>query len=895
MGSIKTCKAVLRSAPVQAKGLLYLILYLLVLAAEPVVAANLESLHNSFVAPPANARIMMRWWWFGPAVTDDELARELLAMKAAGIGGVEIQTVYPLNLDDPAKHFRNLPYLSNDYLRALHFAYETARQLGLRVDLTLASGWPYGGADVPVNEAAGRLRVERAAVPDGAGSVPVPAMENGERLLAAFAMPGSRRVENVQNGRVQVPQGAKEMLFFIASRTGQQVKRAAVGAEGFVLDHYDHAAVADYLAQTGARLLSAFEPGAPYAVFSDSLEVFGSDWTGDFLAQFRKLRGYDLTPYLPALAEDIGPKTMAIRHDWGETLTDLADANYLTQIRDWAHAHHTLFRSQTYGVPPVALSSNALVDLPEGEGAHWRQFAPARWAASASHLYGRPVTSAETWTWIHPPPFRATPLDLKQEADRMFLQGINQLIGHGWPYSPPSAGEPGWTFYASGALNAHNPWFEVMPDLALYLQRMSFLLRQGKPANDVALYLPTDDAWAGFTLGKDSVDRSMGRLLGPKIIPQILNAGFNFDFIDDRAIATVGIPYRIVVLPGVERMPVATAEKLRDFVAHGGIVIATRRLPSLAPGLLEQKTGTPMLRAIMRNLFAASNSRARLIASDDGLSAALETELQPDFAVASAQSAIGFVHRKVAGAEIYFVVNTSNEPVQTMATVRVRGMKAAWWNPFTGKVSAALRSGDRVVLKLAPYESRVLVFAKGLAAPPPLSEAEARKIDLSAGWTVTFPSLRRTVHMDKLRSWTDDPQTHFYSGLAVYEKTVQAPRAGHFVLDFGKGTPVTGSERQGTRAWLESPVREAAVVYINGKKAGSIWHPPYRLDVFLRAGSNQLRVVVGNLAINKIAGEAPPDYQLLNLRYGKRFSPEGGRIAQPLPSGLLGPVTLEAK
>ncbi|MGH9581795.1 MAG: glycosyl hydrolase, partial [Bryobacteraceae bacterium] len=303
--------------------------------------AGLETLHSAFIHPPANARIMMRWWWFGPAVTDEELACELRAMKAGGIGGVEIQTVYPLDLDDPAKHFRNLPYLSAGYLHALHFAFDTAKKLGLRVDLTLASGWPYGGAEVPVNEAAGRLRVERATVPDGTRSVPVPAMENGEKLLAVFLMPDSRRVEDIQNGRVQIPEGTHAVLFFIASRTGQQVKRAAVGAEGFVLDHYDRDAVEHYLAHTGARLLSAFQPGAPYAVFSDSLEVFGSDWTSNFLAEFRKLRGYDLTPYLPALAGDMGAQTMAIRHDWGETLTELTEANYLTPVREWAHAHHT--------------------------------------------------------------------------------------------------------------------------------------------------------------------------------------------------------------------------------------------------------------------------------------------------------------------------------------------------------------------------------------------------------------------------------------------------------------------------------------------------------------------------------------------------------------------------
>ena len=99
--------------------------------------------------------------------------------------------------------------------------------------------------------------------------------------------------------------------------------------------------------------------------------------------------------------------------------------------------HGTLFRSQSYGTPPVTLSSDALVDLPEGEGSQWRRFTATRWAASASHLYGRPVTSSETWTWLHSPVFRATPLDMKAEADLHFLQGVNQLIGHGFPYSPP--------------------------------------------------------------------------------------------------------------------------------------------------------------------------------------------------------------------------------------------------------------------------------------------------------------------------------------------------------------------------------------------------------------------------------------------------------------------------
>jgi hypothetical protein len=96
------------------------------------------------------------------------------------------------------------------------------------------------------------------------------------------------------------------------------------------------------------------------------------------------------------------------------------------------------------------------------------------------------------------------------------------------------------------------------------------------------------------------------------------------------------------------------------------------------------------------------------------------------------------------------------------------------------------------------------------------------------------------------------------------------------------------------RAWIDSPVREAAVVYINDKRAGAVWAPPYELDVtaLLVPGVNRIRVVAGNTAINHMAGRPLPSYRLLNLRYGERFTPQDMSNLQPLPSGLLGPVTL---
>src|ERR1039458_7684739 len=227
--------------------------------------ASIADLRRAFEEPPADARIMVRWWWFGPAFTNDELERELRTMKEGGIGGVEVQPVYPLEIDNPEQGIRNLPYLSDGFLEALRFTGEKTRELGLRFDLTLGSGWPFGGPHIPITQAAGLLRIERLPVPAGATSAPPPALAAGESLIASFPDPDH----------------ARTALVFISSHTRMMVKRAAVGAEGFVLDHYDRTAISTHLHAVGDRLAQAFGKNPPHAVFSDSLEVERSDWRSE--------------------------------------------------------------------------------------------------------------------------------------------------------------------------------------------------------------------------------------------------------------------------------------------------------------------------------------------------------------------------------------------------------------------------------------------------------------------------------------------------------------------------------------------------------------------------------------------------------------------------------------
>ena len=878
--------------------------------------SDIETLERGFKTPPDDARIMMRWWWFGPTVTKAELEREMILMEAGGIGGFEIQPVYPVVLDDPSKGLKNLPFLSPEFLDALKFTQEKAKELGLRVDLTIGSGWPYGGPSVPVTQAAGRLRVERVKVAANQRRIPIPHINEGEKLLSIFH--DLNQLNDIKDGAVWLPanpETATEILFFISSRTGMQVKRPSVGAEGFVLDHYDQNAIESYLKNVGDPMMKSFAGNPPYAIFCDSLEVFNSDWTSDFLEEFQKRRGYDLKPYLPALVKDIGKDTAAIRQDWGRTLNELLNERFMIPMQTWAKRNNTKFRIQGYGLPPATIASNAYADISEGEGAQWKVLRAARWASSANHLYGRNITTSETWTWLHSPSFRATPLDMKAEADLHFLQGINQLIGHGWPYTAEGQEYPGWRLYAAAALNEKNPWWIVMPDLSKYLQRTSWILRQGQPANDIAFYLPNSDAYAGFVNGKvHYMIEALKDRIGEDVVAKTLEAGYNLDFFDDEVLNQIGSvknnslqlganQYKAVILPNVERIPLNTLRKLEEFTKNGGIVIATRQAPNVAPGFKATDAERKEIQEISARIFSGANAKVVVVKDEKNeLAGKLNSLLQADFALEKPVNEIGFIHRHTENAEIYFVANSSNLTQNLNATFRVKGMQAEIWNPMDGSVIGASTMENNSTTKLPfilePYESRIVIFTSRKSANPGMAKTKTPdELDISNDWKLTINNQSSTVK--SLTSWTENENTRYFSGTANYENTINLrEKFKQVTLDFGEGKAIQPTPlRNGSRTWLEAPIRDAAVIYVNDNRVGAIFAPPYSINIsqFLKTGENKIRIEVANTAINYMAGHRLPDYKLLNLKYGERFQPQDMENLQPLPSGLLGEIKLIVK
>jgi hypothetical protein len=345
-------------------------------------------------------------------------------------------------------------------------------------------------------------------------------------------------------------------------------------------------------------------------------------------------------------------------------------------------------------------------------------------------------------------------------------------------------------------------------------------------------------------------------------------------------------------------------------VKTGGKVISVGRAPSMDS---EGKTSAELTKLLEVLPFVPDN---------ENLGRALKEETTPDFQLVDAdsqtKSAIGFIHRKTADADIYFVVNTSNEPVKTVAGFATRHKHGQQWSPDTGaEISSPIDAG-RADLNLAPYESRVFIFSGTDFDSGHGVESQPRPLaDLSADWKVAFTATGKTETESKLTDWTANPETLHYSGEVVYSKDFKlATKHGASVylqVDGGEALPLPRKAGDppallpnglpdprvtrtgpGMHAYFDPPIREAALVTVNGQAAGALWHPPYRLDVskYLKAGENHIEIHVFNTALNAWSALPPHDFKPLIAKYGDKFQMQDMDQVKPISSGILGTIKL---
>jgi hypothetical protein len=956
-------------------------------AAGPVAGgATLDVLRKTFRDPPHAAKPMTRWWWFGGAVTPAEVTRELGFMKDAGLRGAEIQPVYPVAVDDPARGIRHLRYFTDEWYAVVSHTIREARRLGLQLDFTLGSGWPYGGPFLPPGLSARRVRALSQEVigPRELAWDVAPALTGEERVAAVVAAPVLAAGElDVSRGRVlaqpapevvrgtrrgawirfAAPEGRWRVLAVVDSPTGQQVKRPTLGMEGPVLDHHNREALALFLRAAGDRMMDGVRgAGDPpfHSIFCDSLEVYGADWTRHFLDEFKKRRGYDFTPSLPALWHDAGPATAHLRYDYRQTLSELELEYFFAPLVEWAERRGMKARIQAHGAPADVMRAYGMAHIPEGEniflGDRYQvNLRHRRLASSAAHVYGRPLASSETYTWLRTPLFMTTLEQMKAATDAVLLDGLNHIVNHGYAYSPPEAGQPGWNFYASTEINHTNTWWRHYRHVALYVQRACALLQQGTSVNRVAVYLPLADVFAETGAGTLHVDVETDARLDPALLQGLREGGHDFDLLQDHALSSVarvegatlragtGV-YEAVVVPPVRFMPPESAERLAELARAGGRVIFIGQGPEAAPGLQEQAARTARLKRVLEGVLPEGSpgaGKATRVADTAAALSLVRAAVPPAFhireagdggdaASKAARENVGFVQRRSGDATFFFVANVSGLAHDLRVQLDAGHRRPERWDLGTGEVQETLvyeyaRQGSRPVteveLHLEPFESVVVAFGTAADAPiltrtdwpgPLRITRSGRGTEVSGA---VGPGGRHAVTLA--------------SGKAVRFEPKDVPPAveinGPWTLALGE-RPAVPFER--LRSWDELPegktysgwatyeteftmgalpsdvawvldlgtVHETAEATLNGVPLGAAWKAPRRLACgdALRAGTNRLKVMVANLWVHHMATRpAPAEWKVLEETVGIRWGRYGEVPPEKMPpAGLLGPVRL---
>jgi len=735
---------------------------------------------RDFLNVPNASRLRLQWTIFGPAWTAEECERQLKLMAAARVGGVLICPTYPIAVDDPAHGVRNQPYLSPEFFDVLNSALAMCKKLGMTADIVLGTGWPYGGPSVSVADSAKCLR--RATLP-AAASAPVimPQLEPDAKVLGAFFVhPGGyAKVTIDSKGAIAPPATDGEIQIFYSRPTHMQVKRASLGAEGLVLDHYSPRALDRWLRAVGDKLLAAVPPGSIRSIFCDSLEVYGANWTDDLPEIFLRKRGYDLIAHLPALFDAHHADSHDLHCDFWRTLSEQALEGFIQPLADWAHGKGVMAQVEAYGTPPVSLASYRAVDVPTGEHYEWKEFNTSRWASSGARLAGKSTVLAEAWTWLGAPDRFGDSLEqLKLCSDLHFLSGINALYGVDYAYSPAAAGAPGWPTYFGPVVNHTQPYWPNFSHLADYVNRASWVLQQGKPVADVAVYLPSEDAMAEGEVRELLFnwavrDRLSSNGAPPEfglanalhyesdIVKTIITNGYSFDGVDTFAFRDMRVAdgrlragdgdYSTLVLPNLTGLDVESLRQIRAFVEQGGLLIATRRLPDTAYGMSGRDENRRKVQEIVAELFGRIPDAAALHQQRFGGGVAIFSRDErasflnalrwhgPDIAFGEASPHVGFVHRQTPERDFYFLANTSEQPQRLDATFRVFGKQPQVWDLKTGTVAPAMafeeaKAGVRLAVELGPLESRVVAFSN-VGRYPATTSTDLNLESAGAGWT----------------------------------------------------------------------------------------------------------------------------------------------------------------
>lgn len=708
--------------------------------------------------------------------------------------------------------------------------------------------------------------------------------------------------------RWQAPTGNWKILRLGYTLAGSRVSTSSEGWQGWAIDYCDPAAFEQYWTDVVQPLMEAAKPYVGQSLkflHTDSWELGPINWTPALPQQFARLRGYKMSPYLPALAGyvvDDRVTSNRFLNDFRRTLGDLiADGKYATFRR---HAHELGLGVHPESGGPHAAPIDSLKCLGRNDitmGEFWARSATHRvrdeerfftkQPASAAHIYGKRVVLAESFTSIGPQ-WEEDPRSLKPVFDQAACEGLNLVMVHTYDSSPNEMGEPGQAYFAGTHINRHTTWWNHVDAFFRYLNRCQFMLQQGLPVSDV-LYFYGENVPSFVRLKSDD--------------PASVLPGYDYDVTNTEALVErtsvrngkivlpEGTTYQLLALPERDSYGVAALEHVAKLVRDGATVVGPK--PTRPIGLANGSGDERKFQSLVAELWneqATDEGRIKSIPTRDALRG---VGIRPDFTATNSDGEVpqlDFIHRRTKDTDIYFVANRLEQWQDADCSFRVAERQPELWYPVTGEVrdAGAFRqdTGRTIVpLRLPPNGSLFVVFRREIPAAAQgqaqFNEPRPNTVQELAGpWEVKFDLDKRgpanAVQFDKLVSWPTRPETEiqYYSGPAVYRTTFDLP----------KGEQAAEHRRW----WIDlGLVKNVAVVTLNGKNLGVVWTDPPRLEMTgnLLPTGNELAIEVTNLWPNRLIGDRhlPQDERRTKTNI-RKFTDE----SPLLESGLLGPVQL---
>ncbi|MDR2283111.1 MAG: glycoside hydrolase family 2 [Sphingobacterium sp.] len=920
--------------------------------------ADKDTYYKLFLSPDAAYRPFVRWWWNGNKVTKQELSRELKLLKDVGIGGVEINPIsFPKRADDLG--IRSLRWLSDEWVDMVQYASNEGKKEGMISDLIVGSGWPFGSEELKEEETAQVVLVHAEPVEGpmlyrakpyhifsnvDPGVTDKNTMRSPEIMSLKLVRDPMDSIDNIVDfsseiGKdeivITIPEGKHVVYALVRFRAFASVINGAPGAAGSILNHMDQKAVKSYLHRMSDKMQQQIGPLKNYvrALFTDSMELEGSNWCDDFAIEFQKRRGYDLMPYLPFILFKVGrlgavvdenygakksPQLIEtlnrVRFDYEFTKACLLKERFTDTYTSWCRELGVKSRAQAYGRGFFPLESSLDYDIPEGES--WttnylrhklgeemsnEDYRRGRgytmidkYVSSAAHLKGKRVVSCEEMTNTYLV-FNATLELLKLGSDQSAMTGITHSIWHGFNYSPKEAAFPGWIQYGS-FYNERNNWWPYFKYLNNYKARLSSQLQNADYFADIAILPANYDLWSENGVQTDPFPEKLNVPYTSMLWEAINKNGGNADYITEIILQDCQVEnaslrygnrrYSVLFLPGLKRMTLTAMQKILQFVKGGGRVFAIETVPEKSLGLHQSQVHDAEIQAVLQQLRQYPQQFVTVKKPVDNnfidwYSDLLKSHRLPGYLSVSKTDpyVMQMRYKRDDGTEFYFIQNAhkfnSCQWSCTFLAPELQKLQCWFWNLDTGeRYKVSLEKNMDLSLDLGPTDSLLFVFDRNKTGETwkPLPTSGKNEQALDQQWDLELKHGQElTSNTLKLNNLVDFKDD---------ERLVSF--SGEAI--YKKTIAWSGS----TKAVLNlGKVAGISELFVNGRSAGVKWYGRrlYDLSSLLIQGTNNLEVRVTTTMGNYLK-------TLVNNENAQYWVNRKGREQDIQSMGLIGPVTL---